>query len=57
MPSVSFRSAWYKIEEIYDAKLVSFSKALLQLLEYELLDEEEKDDFTILDDESALKIK
>lgn len=57
MPSVSFRSAWYKIEEIYDAKLVSFSKALLQLLEYELLDEEGSDDFTILDDESALKIK
>jgi signal transduction histidine kinase len=57
MLSISFKSAWYEIEEVYDAQLVSFSKVLLQLLEYELLEEDGNDDFTILDDESALKHK
>jgi signal transduction histidine kinase len=56
MLSASFKAAWYEIEEVYDAQLVSFSKVLLQLLEHELL-EEDNEDFTILGDESALNHK
>jgi hypothetical protein len=57
MLSVSFKSAWYEIEEVYDAQLVSFSKVLLQLLQHELIEEAADNDFTILGDESALKHK
>ena len=45
---VAFYSAWHEIEEVYDAQLVNSSKVLLQLMEHEIIEEGDNQDFTIL---------
>jgi len=43
----AFMSAWHEIEEVYDAQLVHSAKVLLQLMEHELVEDGDDENFTL----------